>query len=59
MGTFPHLSGGYKTFFMLISVEHGILNAPGLEIYTPPLVFKSSLSVRTSENCYWLALSDE
>ena len=32
---------------------------PGLEIYTRPLVFMSSLSVRTSENCYWLALSDE
>ena len=31
----------------------------GLEIYTRPLVFTSSLSVRTSENCYWLALSDE
>ena len=24
----------------------------GLEIYTRPLVFTSSLSVRTSENCY-------
>ena len=31
----------------------------GLEIYTRPLVFTSSLWVRTSENCYWLALSDE
>ena len=31
----------------------------GLEIYTRPLVFTSSLLVRTSENCYWLALSDE
>ena len=31
----------------------------GLEIYTRPLVFTSSLSVRASENCYWLALSDE
>ena len=34
-------------------------NCPGLEINTRPLVFTSSLSVRTSENCYWLALSDE
>ena len=31
----------------------------GLEIYTRPLVFMSSLSVRTSEICYWLAVSDE
>ena len=31
----------------------------GLEIYTRPLVFTSSLSVRASENCDWLALSDE
>ena len=31
----------------------------GLKIYTRPLVFTSSLSVRASENCYWLALSDE
>ena len=31
----------------------------GLEIYTRPLVFTSSLSIRTSENCYWLALSDK
>ena len=31
----------------------------GLEIYTRPLVFTSSLSVRTSEKFYWLALSDE
>ena len=28
----------------------------GLETYTYPLVLTSSLSVRTNEICYWLAL---
>ena len=43
---------------MYVDAYYTCLHA-GLEVYTRPLVFTSSLSVRTSENCYWLALSDE
>ena len=39
--------------------QKGNLSRAGLEIYTRLFVFMCSLSVRTSENCYWLGMSDE
>ena len=43
----------------IINFNACFLILSGLEIYTHPLEFTSSLSIRMSENCYWLALSDK
>ena len=61
LGSIPGLAAYFRFTFLFFKKGSRQLLAKvlGLEIYTRPLVFTSSLSVRTSENCYWLALSDE